>query len=98
MDGAPLHVTHDGAIATLVLDRPGALNTLDFAMMDALVDAIGAVAGSEARVLVISGAGPHFMAGGDLRAFASSLERPANERAAFFRPLIARLHVAIETM
>src|SRR3954462_12863929 len=90
MDGAkPLRVTHDGAIATLVLDRPRALNTLDFAMMDALVDAIGAVSRSDARVLVITGAGPHFMAGGDLRAFAAALERPMSERAAFFRPLIA---------
>jgi 2-(1,2-epoxy-1,2-dihydrophenyl)acetyl-CoA isomerase len=68
-------------------------------MMDALVDAVGAVARNDAvRVLVVTGSGPHFMAGGDLRAFHATLERPAAERAAFFRPLIARLHVAIETL
>src|SRR5678816_3037977 len=97
-EAKPLRVVHDGSIATLVLDRPRALNTLDFAMMDALVEAIGEVARSDARVLVITGAGPHFMAGGDLRAFATALERPQGERAALFRPLIARLHAAIETL
>ena len=99
MDNAPpLRLTHDGAIATLVLDRPRALNTLDFTMMDALVEAIAAVSRSDARVLVVTGAGPHFMAGGDLRAFATSLDRGPDERAALFRPLIARLHAAIETL
>ena len=97
-ESPPLRVLHDGRIATLVLDRPRALNTLDFAMMDALVGAIDDIARSDARVLVITGAGPHFMAGGDLRAFATALDRPAAERAALFRPLIARLHAAIETV
>jgi 2-(1,2-epoxy-1,2-dihydrophenyl)acetyl-CoA isomerase len=97
-DAKPLRVVHDGAIATLVLDRPRALNTLDFAMMDALVDAVGAVSRSDARVLVVTGAGPHFMAGGDLRAFATLLDRPAAERQASFRPLITRLHAAIEML
>jgi 2-(1,2-epoxy-1,2-dihydrophenyl)acetyl-CoA isomerase len=97
-DAKPLQLSYDDRIATLVLDRPRALNTLDFAMMDALVAAIAEVSRSDARVLVITGAGPHFMAGGDLRAFATALERPEGERAALFRPLIARLHAAIETL
>jgi 2-(1,2-epoxy-1,2-dihydrophenyl)acetyl-CoA isomerase len=97
-DAKPLRVVHDGRVATLVLDRPRALNTLDFAMMEALVEAIADVARSDARVLVVTGAGSHFMAGGDLRAFATLLERPEGERAALFRPLIARLHAAIETL
>jgi 2-(1,2-epoxy-1,2-dihydrophenyl)acetyl-CoA isomerase len=97
-ESRPLHLTHDGRVATLVLDRPRALNTLDFAMMEALVEAIDTVAASDARVLVITGAGAHFMAGGDLRAFASALDRPPQERAAFFRPRIKRLHAAVETL
>jgi 2-(1,2-epoxy-1,2-dihydrophenyl)acetyl-CoA isomerase len=96
---APLQLTRDGAIATILLDRPAALNTLDFTLMDALVDAVASVAADDTlRVLVIAGAGRHFMAGGDLRTFAAELHRPPAERAQFFRPLIAHLHAAIETM
>lgn len=99
MSAPPLAIARAGAIATLTLDRPRALNTLDFALMDALVDALGAIARDETlRVLVITGAGAHFMAGGDLRAFGVVLDRPEAERAAFFRPVIARLHAAIETL
>ena len=96
---SPLRLTRDGAVATLTIDRAAALNTLDFALMDALVDGIAAVAADDsARVLVITGAGRHFMAGGDLRSFATLLDRPGAERAEAFRQLFARLHAAIETL
>ena len=70
----PLLLERDGAVATLTLNRPDALNTLDFALMDALIDAAADVAADDAlRVVVLRGAGKHFMAGGDLRTFAGEL-------------------------
>jgi len=98
-DASPLHVARDGAVATLTIDRAAALNTLDFALMDALVDGIAAVAADDAiGVLVLTGAGRHFMAGGDLRSFATLLDLPGHERAERFRGLFARLHAAIEAL
>ena len=94
---APVLVERDGRIATLVLNRPQALNTLDVPMMDALVDAAAEVARDDAmRVVVVRGAGKHFMAGGDINTFAEMLEGDPAERQARFRRLITRLHSAIE--
>jgi 2-(1,2-epoxy-1,2-dihydrophenyl)acetyl-CoA isomerase len=96
---SPLRLVRAGAVATIVLDRPAALNTLDFTLMDALVEGIAEIAADEAlRVLVIKGEGKHFMAGGDLRAFADQLAHAPEERARRFRVVIARLHAAIETL
>lgn len=94
---SPLLVERNGTVATLTLNRPDALNTLDFALMDALVDAAAEVAADDAlRVVVIRGAGRHFMAGGDLRTFAGELAKPPLQRNAEFREMIGRLHSAIE--
>ena len=94
---APLLVERNGAIATLTINRPDALNTLDFALMDALIEAVADVAADDAlRVVVLRGAGRHFMAGGDLRTFAGELAKPPAQRNADFQRVIGRLHSAIE--
>ena len=94
---SPLLVERRGVVATLTLNRPDALNTLDFALIDALVAAAADVAADDAlRVVVLRGAGRHFMAGGDLRTFATDLAKPPGERNADFRRRIGRLHSAIE--
>jgi len=94
---SPLLVQREGRVATLTLNRPDALNTLDFALMDALVEAAAEVAGDDTlRVVVLRGAGRHFMAGGDLRTFAAELAKPPGERNTDFRRRIGRLHSAIE--
>ncbi len=75
---SPLLLTRDGTVATLTLNRPEQLNTLDFPLMDALIDAAADVARDESlRVVVVRGAGKHFMAGGDLNTFAGELEEAA---------------------
>ena len=92
-------LTRHGAIATLTLNRPDALNVLDFAMIDALVAHTGALAADDSvRVVVLRGAGRHFMAGGDIRLFAAELGRPPLERRSFFRQMVERLHAAIENL
>jgi 2-(1,2-epoxy-1,2-dihydrophenyl)acetyl-CoA isomerase len=93
----PLLVERNGAVATLTLNRPDALNTLNFPLMDALIDAAAEVAADDTlRVVVLRGAGRHFMAGGDLRTFAAELAKPPDRRDADFRRVIGRLHSAIE--
>jgi 2-(1,2-epoxy-1,2-dihydrophenyl)acetyl-CoA isomerase len=93
----PLLVERNGAVATLTLNRPEALNTLDAGLMEALVDAAADVAADDGlRVVVLRGAGRHFMAGGDLKTFAADRSKPPRERSVHFLRTIGRLHAAIE--
>lgn len=99
MNAAPLAVTRTDGVGTLSLNRPGALNALDFAMMDALVDATRELADDVSlRVVVVRGEGSHFMAGGDIRAFAGELSRGADERRDLFARAVDRVHAAIENL
>lgn len=86
-----------GPVATLTLNRPASLNTLDFTMMEALVAHTAALAADASlRCVVVRGAGRHFMAGGDLHTFAEMLPLLPAERKARFIGIIGRLHAAIE--
>lgn len=97
--GSTILVTRDGPVATLTLNRPAALNVLDLAMMDSLVEHTAALAADPAlRVVVLRGAGKHFMAGGDLRTFATQLDRDPASRRAEFASIVSRLHAAIECL
>lgn len=62
----------DGGIARLRLNRPEASNGLDVGVLRALYDAVMVCYGDpRLRVLVLSGEGRHFCAGGDVKTFAS---------------------------
>ncbi len=79
----------DNAVGTIVLDRPDVMNALDDATVDAMREAIEAVAA--ARCVVLSGEGRAFSAGRDLSA-ATPLEEDARAiLAERFNPLIAKL-------
>jgi 2-(1,2-epoxy-1,2-dihydrophenyl)acetyl-CoA isomerase len=94
---ATVLLTRDGPVATLTLNRPDALNALDPAMIDALVQHVATVAADESlRVVVLCGAGRHFMAGGDVRSFAERLADAPAVRSDGFARMIGRLHAAIE--
>lgn len=56
----------EGAIARITLNRPERLNAFNTQMHAELRSALGGLAGSAARVLVLSGAGRAFCAGQDL--------------------------------
>jgi 2-(1,2-epoxy-1,2-dihydrophenyl)acetyl-CoA isomerase len=56
------------SIARLMIDREANLNALDVPTMRGLLDAISSVGETEARVLVMGGAGRNFCAGADLAA------------------------------
>jgi 2-(1,2-epoxy-1,2-dihydrophenyl)acetyl-CoA isomerase len=89
----------DGGVATLTLNRPEVLNVLDLAMVDALIARTAEVAADDTlRVVVVRGAGRHFMAGGDIRSFATHLEEPPGTRRSGFQRMVERIHAAIECL
>jgi enoyl-CoA hydratase/carnithine racemase len=62
-----LLVTLDGSAARIVLNRPEKRNALSLELMDEMTAALNEVsAGTDARAIVIEGAGPAFSAGHDL--------------------------------
>lgn len=61
----PVSVAIDADIATVTLQRPERRNALDAATAAALAEAL-ATAGTEARVVIVTGSGTAFCAGGDL--------------------------------
>jgi 2-(1,2-epoxy-1,2-dihydrophenyl)acetyl-CoA isomerase len=72
-----IHEVKDG-IATLTLNRPERLNALGGTLREDLHDAITrSAADSEVRVMIITGAGKGFCAGGDVKAMNENRERGA---------------------
>lgn len=64
---APLLVSRDGGVVSFRFNRPSVLNALDLPLAAAFRDAACALAGDPSvRVVVLSGAGRGFMAGGDI--------------------------------
>jgi 2-(1,2-epoxy-1,2-dihydrophenyl)acetyl-CoA isomerase len=77
-------------IATLVLDRPQSHNALNEAMRDALAAAVTRIeADRSIRAVVLTGAGEHFCAGGDVKQLASAVPASPEERLARMRSLHA---------
>lgn len=68
-----LLVARDGPVTTIVINRPERRNAVDPATAEALRDAFDAFeADEQAHVAVLTGAGGHFCAGFDLKAFAEA--------------------------
>ena len=87
MSDAPLTVERSGKLLQLQFNRPASLNAIDSAMAGAFLDVVTeAVADAELRVIILSGAGRSFMAGGDIAQFSrdpqsipDSLIEPMNQ-------------------
>ena len=74
-EGCALLTLHADGIAHAHLNRPDASNGLDLDMLKALHAVLMQVHGDErVRVLLLTGAGKHFCAGGDVHAFLSKGE------------------------
>jgi enoyl-CoA hydratase/carnithine racemase len=70
--GGDVRLEHDGPVTVLTIDRPDARNAIARATMRELADALEELERSEARVLVVTGAGTRvFVAGGDLKELAT---------------------------
>lgn len=74
----------DGHVQVITINRPGKMNSLDFAANDALIEALEAFSANEsARVAVLTGAGDAaFCAGADLKTYTMAF---ATHGAAEFR-------------
>jgi 2-(1,2-epoxy-1,2-dihydrophenyl)acetyl-CoA isomerase len=82
-------VAVEEGVATLTLDRPQSLNALSVEMMQQLRRSVEAVlADPSAQVIVIKGAGEHFMAGGDIGDFDAHLALDPPARLNAFRAMI----------
>lgn len=64
----------DGPLVWLTLDRPEVLNALSAAVLEELLDALGVVADSQARTLILSGEGRAFCAGADLKSLPTDVD------------------------
>ena len=97
-----LNVENDAGVVTVTLNRPEARNALDLVMRRELVGVLDDIeADSGARVVVLTGAGGHFCAGGDVktmqpgsaaadgRARVAALNRLVMRLVEFPRPVIA---------
>jgi 2-(1,2-epoxy-1,2-dihydrophenyl)acetyl-CoA isomerase len=63
-----LLVDRAGAVATIAMNRPEARNAIDLAMRNELNGALDEIeADRDARVVILTGAGGHFCAGGDVK-------------------------------
>ncbi len=101
MNGGEVRLVTDAAsgIATITLNRPQALNALDIPMAEGLRAATARVAADATiHAVVIQGAGEHFMAGGDIKAFHDSLDDPPAERRALLERLIGEVHHAVTSI
>ena len=68
-----VRIEHNGAVTTVVIDRPQARNAIDRPTAQALADAFRAFDADPAQhVAVLCGANGHFCAGADLKAFVAN--------------------------
>ncbi|MEW5421044.1 enoyl-CoA hydratase/isomerase family protein [Amorphus sp. 3PC139-8] len=78
----PIKLTIADGVAEMRFNRPDQLNALDGAMAQAFQACVETVlAEPSVRVILMSGAGRSFMAGGDLAAFRAGEDKPAVARA-----------------
>jgi 2-(1,2-epoxy-1,2-dihydrophenyl)acetyl-CoA isomerase len=85
-----------GTHAVITLNRPEALNALNAEMVEDLSAVIRQVAADgKIGALVIKGSGGHFMAGGDIRMFAETLDLSPSDRREEFIRLIERVHALV---
>ena len=77
-----LLVERTGPLATITLNRPDARNAIDLTMRQELVAALDEVeADAAARVLILTGSGGHFCAGGDVKTMRQRRQTAAEGRA-----------------
>lgn len=91
----PVLLSRQGAIATITLNRPASLNSLNEEMGILLLKYVQEVASDGAlRVVILTGSGASFQAGGDLRQFADA----GDGLEALLARMIPRFHTIVQTL
>ncbi len=94
---APVLLDLAGGVATITLNRPEAMNSLDVATKELLLETVRAVAADPAaRCVVITGTGRAFCTGQDLKEHVRLLESGADDKLfgtveAHYNPIVAAL-------
>ena len=85
-----LEVSNSNGIATLTMNRPESRNALSMEMRQQLNEALHDIETDDSvRCVVLTGAGDHFMAGGDVKSMSESINKPANQ---IRKEFILRIH------
>ena len=96
MSAEPVLLTRDGSLARVILNRPEALNALDPDLVERLGETLEALAvDADVRVVVLKGAGDHFMAGGDLKHLKGLLSETGEARKTVFRRFVNSFHRSV---
>jgi 2-(1,2-epoxy-1,2-dihydrophenyl)acetyl-CoA isomerase len=86
-------MTKEGEIATITLNRPQVMNTYALAMSERLLDISESLLNDKStRVVILRGAGPVFMAGGDINYFKDNLDLMPEGVRSIIRTLSATIH------
>jgi enoyl-CoA hydratase/carnithine racemase len=88
----------EAGVTTLTLNRPAARNALSLALLEALETTLAALASDRAvKAVVITGAGPGFCAGHDLRELTQARNDPDRGQA-FFETTMARCAAVMQAV
>ncbi|MBV8064094.1 MAG: enoyl-CoA hydratase/isomerase family protein [Actinobacteria bacterium] len=86
---AEVEVTREGAVQTIVLNRPDVMNAFNRALHAGLRDALKEARDPEVRAVVITGAGRGFSAGQDLKEFSDMPDVGDSLRATYHPNILA---------
>ena len=97
MEDASVTVSTEGDVATVTLNRPAARNALSKETAETLTAQFESLVESDARCVVLEGAGPAFCAGGDIDAMLEGVtgDQPPAKRVEL---VVSALHEAIRTV
>ncbi|MFN8194397.1 MAG: enoyl-CoA hydratase-related protein [Nocardioidaceae bacterium] len=97
MTDAPVLLDVSDSVATITLNRPEAMNSLDVATKEALVDIVGRVAADpEVRCVVLTGSGRAFCVGQDLKEHIAILRSDSSEQ--LFRTVDEHYNPLVHTL
>jgi len=94
-----LETNRRDSIAEVTMNRPDFFNALSIELLDALIETFSELTADDSvRCIVLKGAGPAFMAGGDINMFNESIELSPDDRAEKFSKDIAALEPLVKTI
>jgi 2-(1,2-epoxy-1,2-dihydrophenyl)acetyl-CoA isomerase len=98
-DPDPILVNKDAGIATITFNRPHVRNAIDQDKIWMLQESLAKLEqDEEVRVIVLTGAGDNFLAGGDIKFFEKSLEWTRAERRRQFEAVVSRINPVMLTL